>query len=193
MKRSKISNEDRRRIIETSLESYSTAAIASMYNLKYQTVNSIIKRYLKTGEILVKKRGGDRRSKLSLEIKQQLLNYVDEECTKTLRELVFWVFDKFNVQLSLSTIDRSLREFPYTVKRASLIPERRNSESTIEVREAYALSYRILEANNDDKNFIFLDEVGFAVVTRPSRGRSFRGQSAYLTVPAAEIFLSWQQ
>ncbi|KAF7677995.1 hypothetical protein CDIK_4501, partial [Cucumispora dikerogammari] len=52
-------------------------------------------------------------------------------------------------------------------------------------RSAYAVSFRSLEIDNDIKNFIFIDEVEFSVVTRPSRGRSTRGESAYISVLAA--------
>ena len=38
--------------------------------------------------------------------------------------------------------------------------------------------------NIDDKNFVFLDEVGFSVATRPKRGRSRRGNIAAAIVPA---------
>lgn len=53
-----------------------------------------------------------------------------------------------------------------------MIPERRNCETTIEARYNYAISFRSLEESRDDKNLIFLDEVGFSVVTRTNRGRS---------------------
>lgn len=185
LRRQVVSNEDRERIIAKTLEGHSVSAIASMYRINYQTVNSIVKRYLKTGLIFVEKRGGDRRSKLTAEVKEGLLTYVDLECTRTLHEMVEWVKSTFNVDVSTSTIDRALREFHYTLKRVTLVPERRNSPSTIELRTSYAAIYRELEVDNDDKNFIFLDEVGFAVVTRPSRGRSMRGESAYLSVTAA--------
>jgi hypothetical protein len=66
-----------------------------------------------------------------------------------------------------------------------LVPERRNYPSTIELRTSYATVYREFEIENDDKNFVFIDEVGFAMVTRPSRGRSTKGVSAYLSVAAA--------
>ncbi|TBU20508.1 DDE-like endonuclease, partial [Hamiltosporidium tvaerminnensis] len=112
-------------------------------------------------------------SMLTLEIKESLQTYVDLETTKT---LMSW---------QNGTIDRALREFHYTPKRVKLVPERRNTLSTIKLRTNYATSFRELEVDNDDKNFVFLDEVGFAVVTRPSRGRNMRGASAYLSVTAA--------
>ncbi|TBU13304.1 hypothetical protein CWI38_0473p0030 [Hamiltosporidium tvaerminnensis] len=180
-----VSINDRERIIEKTLEGPSIFAIASMYLINYQTVNSIVRRYLNTGLVFVDKRSGDRRSKLTLEIKENLQAYVDLECTKTLYELAEWVKCTFNVDVSTSTIDRALREFHYTLKRRKSVPERRNSLSTLELGTNYATSFRELEVDNDDKNFVFLDEVGFTVVTRPSRGRNMRGKSAYLSVTAA--------
>ena len=184
-KRQVVSNDDRERIVAKTLEGHSVPAISSMYQINYQIVNSIIKQYLKTGLIFAEKRGGDRRSKLTLEVNKSLLAYVDLECTKTLHEMAEWVKSTFNIEVSNSTVDRALREFHYTLKRVTLVPERRNSVSTVELRTSYAASYRQLEVNNDDKNFVFLAEVGFSVVTRPSRGRNRRGESAYLFVTAA--------
>ncbi|TBU11544.1 hypothetical protein CWI38_1149p0020 [Hamiltosporidium tvaerminnensis] len=97
--------------------------IASMYRINYQTVNSI-------------KRVSDRRSKLTLEIKESLQTYVDLECTKTL-----------------------------TIDRAPETPERRNKLSTIDLRTNYATCFRELEVDNDDKNFVFLDESAYLSVT----------------------------
>ncbi|KAF7690709.1 hypothetical protein CDIK_2708 [Cucumispora dikerogammari] len=64
--------------------------------------------------------------------------------------------------------------------------ERRNCQSTVDARISYAAEYRILDVNNDDKNFIFIDEIGFAVVTRPSRSRKGGVESAFLNVSAAK-------
>ncbi|TBT99772.1 DDE-like endonuclease, partial [Hamiltosporidium magnivora] len=146
---------DREGIIDKTLEGYSMFAIASMYRINYQMVTSI----------------------LTLEIEESLQSYVDLECTKTLYELAEWVKCTLHVDVSTSTIDRALREFHYTLKRVTLVSERRNTLSTIELRTNYATSFRELEVDNDDKNFVFLDEVG--------RGRNMRGESAYLSVTAA--------
>ncbi|TBU06456.1 hypothetical protein CWI36_0446p0010, partial [Hamiltosporidium magnivora] len=127
LKKQKVSINDRERIIEKTLEGYSMSAIASIYRIYYQTVNCIGKRFLKTGLIFVEKRA-----------------YVDLECTKTLYELAEWSKCTFNVDMSTSTIDRALREFDYTPKRGTLVHERRNSPSKIEIRTNYATSFREL-------------------------------------------------
>lgn len=180
-----ISNEDRHRIVAKTLEALPPITISSMLGINYKTVYHITKKYLQTGIIIPQTKGGDRSSKLSLELKEQIIAKVDEECTITLRQLVEWVCSNFNNNVSMGTIDRNLKAFHYTLKQATIIPERRNCSVTIEIRYEYALAFRLLEETIDDKNVIFLDEVGFSVVTRPSRGRSLRGNSAYITVSAA--------
>ncbi|TBT99822.1 hypothetical protein CWI36_1836p0010 [Hamiltosporidium magnivora] len=48
-----------------------------------------------------------------------------------------------------------------------------------ELRTNYATSFREFEVHNDDKNFVFLDEVGVAVVIRPSRDPNMRDESTH--------------
>ncbi|TBU06304.1 hypothetical protein CWI36_0474p0040, partial [Hamiltosporidium magnivora] len=137
LRKQMVSNNTRERIIEKTLEEF----------------NCIFKRYLKTGLVFVDKRGGNRCSKLTLEIKESLQTYVNLECTKTLYELAEWFKCTFNVDVSTSKIDRALREFHYTLKRRKSVPERRNLLSTLELGTNYATSFRELEVDNDDKNF----------------------------------------
>ncbi|ORD96291.1 hypothetical protein HERIO_1774 [Hepatospora eriocheir] len=132
-----------------------------MLVMPYQTVNSIVKRYNTSGKVLLQSRGGDRRSKLSLDIKEAILAWVDDEPILKLKDLRIKVIETYEIDVSISTIDRCLRQFHYTLKRITLVPERRNSQSTIEARADYECQYRTLEADNEDKNFVFLDEVGF--------------------------------
>ncbi|TBT97371.1 DDE-like endonuclease, partial [Hamiltosporidium magnivora] len=149
---------DRERIIEKTLEGYSIWLIVSLDDIKKRP--GICREY----------RGGIRRSKLTLEIKESLQTYVDLERTKTQYELAEWP----NVHLMLMC-----------QLRVTLVPERRYTNSTIELRTIYAISFRELEVDNDDIKFVFLDEVGFAVLARPGRGHNMRGESAYLSVTAA--------
>ena len=60
--RRKITAEDKRRIIEKSLDGISVKDISSMLSLKYSTVWRIVDQFNKTGDAN-EKRGGDTRSK----------------------------------------------------------------------------------------------------------------------------------
>ncbi|TBU11439.1 hypothetical protein CWI38_1205p0010, partial [Hamiltosporidium tvaerminnensis] len=123
-------------------------------------ISSIVPRYFKTGLVFVEKRGGDRCSKLTLEIKESLQTYVDLKVQST-----------FNIDVSTSTIDRVLREFHYTLKRVTLL------------RTNYETSSPKFEVDNDDKNFVFLDIVGlltdvslcFIFVIDNARIHNYRG------------------
>ncbi|KAF7696462.1 hypothetical protein CDIK_1860 [Cucumispora dikerogammari] len=168
-------NDDRNRIITKTLEGYSVQAISQMYEKNYQTVNSIVKNYLKTEQVLPKRRGGDTRTLLPQNVRNAFREYIDVDCTRTLREMIDWIKETFDIILSTTTVNRALSGFHFTLKRVTNVSERRNRFVTIELRTRYASAYRLLETESDNKNFVFLDEVGFAVVTRPSGEEVHRG------------------
>lgn len=182
--RNTIPNEDRQRIVDKSLEGESTAKISKDLKIKYQTVNSVLKKYYKTGIIIPKTRGG-RANKLSCEQACDLLRFVEENPMATLEQMQNFIYGKFSISLSLSGINKYLKYFTFTLKKAVLVPEPRNDEKAIERRYNYALKYRDYETENDPENFIFIDEVGFSVVSRTKKARSLRGTSAYVDVSSA--------
>ena len=65
-----------------------------------------------------------------------------------------------------------------------MLPERRNQQENIEERFNYAQKYLALGNEFGDYQIIFIDEVGYNVSVRTSRGRSLVGSHAILTVPA---------
>ncbi|KAF7684824.1 hypothetical protein CDIK_4427, partial [Cucumispora dikerogammari] len=148
-------------------------------------VNSIVKNYLKTGQVLPKRRGGDTRTLLPQHVRNALREYIDVDCTRTLREMIDWIKETFDIIVLTTTVNRALSGFHFTLKRVTNVSERRNISVTIELRTRYASAYRLLKTENDNKNFVSLNEVGFAVVTRPCEGRSAQRKSAYLSVSAA--------
>ena len=119
---------------------------------------------MQTGSTSRKKRGGNKRSLVAREQKDKICEWVDEECTLTLNELKERVSTELGAIVSKSTIDRCLKKFHYSLKKVSIVPARRNIDTTIDDRERYALEFRSLEESVEDKNQIFIDKVGFAVV-----------------------------
>ena len=57
-----------------------TKAIATALDLNYHAIFKIVKIFLATEEYLLKQQGGNRRSKISPEIKQEILRWVDNKC-----------------------------------------------------------------------------------------------------------------
>jgi transposase len=65
----------------------------------------------------------------------------------------------------------------------SFIPERRNDESSIEARYRYALQFLELSQRGDPDKIFFLDELGFNVSMRSTRGWAPVGERATQVVP----------
>ena len=86
--------------------------------------------------------------------------------------------EQYTVNPSLLTIDKIIRAFSYTLKRVSLIPERRNDVNTLKIRFDYAREFFTLLASDDGDNILFLDEVRFNISMRSNRGRAAKGQRA---------------
>ena len=86
-------------------------------------------------------------------------------------------------EISIRTIERCLKKYHYSLKRISVAIERRNCSNTLNVRERYATDFRALEETIPDDNLIFVDEVGFSVSSRTTRGRSLVGSRANIQVP----------
>lgn len=180
----KIKEEDAKKIIQKYESGKGYKEISEALEINYQTVIKIIKNYNKSGTLESKVRGGDRRSILTQEQKNEIYSWVDSDCSITLKELTNRANIKFNINMSYSTVNRTLRQFHYSLKQITVVPERRNSEYTIQKRLEYAQRFRELEVGYEDKNFVFLDEVGFCYSARTKRGRAIKGSSAYLQVPA---------
>ena len=57
-------------------------------------------------------------------------------------------------------------------------PARRNSPDVIDTRSKFVKDFLQLMQNNDDGNFIYLDEVGYTATMRARYGRSEKGTNA---------------
>ncbi|XP_049293761.1 uncharacterized protein LOC125769223 [Anopheles funestus] len=173
------SNIDRERVINAHQKGCSAADIAArMLNINRSTVYSIIKKFDKTFEVKAAKRGGDKEKKISPDIGQKIRDWIDENCTITLQQLADKVFDDFGIRVSKPTVAREIKSFRYSLKWIQKIPERRNNPQTLEIRKEYASRFYALPGQVADTNVIFVDEVGFCVSMRASRGRSAVGTPA---------------
>ena len=79
------------------------------------------------------------------------------------------------------------------LKRDYPVSPAHNFERIINLRHEYAAKFWEQETLVQAENFVFIDEEGFLVVTRPKSGRTKKGQTAYTFVSAARsrnIFLS---
>ena len=178
--KSKISNEVRTLIINNYQSGKSVKKLSLDFNLKYQTINSIIKVYKEQARTNKLSSNSGRKVVINEEMCVFIKNLIDDKVGITLKEIQGFLIVKFNASISLSTIDRSIESFHYTLKRDSVIPESRNTEANIIIRREYARAFML----NDLNRYIFIDEMGVSCSMRKSYGRSEKGSPARMNVKA---------
>lgn len=172
---------DRERVIAAHENGNRVGAIARMLNMKRQTVAGIIKKFNETSVIEAGLRGGTRAKKLSTEQEEQIRAWIDEDCSISLKKLAAKVHEAFQITVSKTTIAKVIEGFNYTLKRVHKVPVRRNVDETIESRRQYAVEYTTLGGRYPQYEVIFIDEVGFNVSMRDTRGP---GKPAVKELPA---------
>jgi transposase len=176
-----ISNNLRALIIKNINNGHSVMEMSRILNIKQSTISKIKKVYETTGRKDKLSRGGSLNSKkVYQEHAMQIIAWIEEDCTLTLKEIQVKIKTKFDLDISTTTITRVLSGFRFSLKRVSLHPERRNCETTINTRRAYAETFVDLIA--DREKIIFIDETGFSISMRRFYGRSPKGQRASVTV-----------
>jgi transposase len=89
-------------------------------------VNRIVKRYLEEGSDQSKKRGGPRNIKLNEEHKNKIKESLKINSFFSLAKIQQMLNGEFEIVVNKSTIHRTIDKFSFSLKRLSLIPERRN-------------------------------------------------------------------
>lgn len=169
---------DRVRIINSYLNGDTVNNIAKVLKLARTTVHSIIQTFNNTGNILARKRGGVKPTKLNDHQKSNIRIWIDEDCTLTLKKIKEKIFEEFDVCVSIPTLARVISGFNYSLKRISVIPQRRNEPDVINARHEYAQRFISLPSRYSEESVIFIDEVGFNVSMRAGKGRSLIGKPA---------------
>lgn len=145
--------------------------VAQQFSILPNTVRKMYATYRRTNNV-AKVSSGHRQPKLSLAQKEQICNWIDDDCSITLRQLREKCLNEWPLlqQISLSTIDRALKSFHYSFKRTSFVPERRNIPEIIQARFDYAVHYNRIMLERE--KIYFIDEYGIQVNSRVSYGRS---------------------
>lgn len=108
-----------------------------------------------------------------------LLSQIEANSQITLDNLATLVQEKFQIQISVSSIHRALEKMDVTWKNILPIPVNWNTPEIIRARSDY-ISKLEITFRGRKKNF--LDESGFNLHIKKSRERSLRGRFAILTV-----------
>ena len=130
-----------------------------------------------------KKRSSANGKKITEETYLLIQSLIDKNATISLNKIKEKILNQLSINISKSTIDRQIKNFNYSLKQVSLIPERRNAISNIDTRQQYAQDFIRYLGQFNESNIFFLDEVGFNVSMRSRFGRSSIGTTPFLTVP----------
>ncbi|OMJ21585.1 hypothetical protein AYI70_g3398 [Smittium culicis] len=177
MKYKTTSTEDRERAIRCYIKSKPAKEIPEDLNIKLNTVYKIIKAYQSESRIAPKPKGGAINLKVNVGIESYIIRLLDEDCTLRLTDIKEMVKKEFDIELSISRINRCCSRFFYNLKRIGILSIRRNDEENLNSREEYSKIYTDYTATFDEEEFFFVDEVGFSVSLRPLYGRSKKGTS----------------
>ena len=123
-----------------------------MVSVNYKFVGRILKRLNSTGKIGVKKRVSNLQSKLLTDKKNEILLWVDQDCLMRISDLVNKVYEHCLIRVSSSAIQRFLKDFYYIIKSVVSVPETKNDERTLNLKEEYATKFRHLESTSEYKN-----------------------------------------
>ncbi|XP_030846747.1 uncharacterized protein LOC115926220 [Strongylocentrotus purpuratus] len=172
-----ISNTDRGRLAEAFDNQQDYLQLADTLGINRSTARSIVATYVDTGRVQKLPRGGARNVKMDVDMRNHLENIIDANPLLTLRQmkesLAHNLPDKPAV--STSSVARALDGMMLTLKMAEDVPDARNAPRVVEQRLEYAewfLEHGVLG------NCVFIDETGYNVWTRRTRGRAPRGVPA---------------
>ena len=182
-KKDVISDAKRINIIE-SLKSGTVTRIAAskIFNVNYNTICWIYRKYCLEGITQKKNRGGNNIRKLN-EIEIAFIkNLLEEDCTLSLNKIKDAIFEKFNLSVSKPTINKYIDNFGFSFKRVSRVAARSVCAGLREHRMQYASWF--LKMHNSNRMSMFYDETGFQVVMRKTYGRALKGKKAICTVPS---------
>lgn len=138
------------------------------------------------GELSVKKRGGQKASKLSegdLEIIQSI---VDSDVTLTTKEIRARFMESTGKVVSQETIRKSLRKYDFSFKRVYPLGNPANSQQTEIDRTEFARWFIEKSMGDDVKKILFIDETGFKLSSRIRMGWSKKGITARMRVPTVK-------
>ena len=162
--------EDRQKFIADMNRGRDLKEAAASFNITRRTAHRIWTEWCLTGEINVQVRGGYRKKKLENHMIRKIQDWVDKDCSITLKRLQSKIARKYDVNVCESTISNYIGSFRYSFKRVLVRPSAADTEELWEQRREFALWF--VNEMGQGKHFIFADEVGFQVSMRVAHGRS---------------------
>lgn len=177
----RVTNVDRNRIINSYLANDDFLRFAALLNINSSTAWSIVKIYQQEGRRDAKPKGGTKNVKVSEEMKEKIIQYVEKDPTLTLKA----INNKLRIDLPDSpeicdqSISNCLDGELITLKKLQTTPASWNEPQNKEVRFEFS-SWLITEGVG--KKLVYVDEFGCNVYTSRTFGRARAGLPAVRNV-----------
>lgn len=176
MKGRALNELDRERLIEAYEKGNDHISLADAMGIKRRTAYRIIADFKRSGKRKAFKGGGAPPKKMTEEMKETLVHFVEEKPTATLSEMRAFLLREYpEVEVSQSTIRRHLEGALITLKLLRSVPISWISD---EVKDERAEFSRWMLSEGITKNLVYLDECGYNLWTARTQGRASRGQRA---------------
>lgn len=131
-----------------------------------------------------KRRGGRRYAKLTEELVDKLVDFLEENPQLTLKELSNKLQERTGVAVTTTTIHRRLEGRLITCKKVRPEPSAMNSQANREKRAAYVTA--VMDAAGAGKKLIYVDECNCNLFLRRSIGRSRKGARCSVKAPTSK-------
>ncbi len=149
--------------------------LAKRFKVSLAFIRDFLKRYRETGEIAARKQGGDQRSKIKGKDQELLHEIVSKQNDIYLREIQSELKEKRGIEVSISSLCRTLKRKKLVRKKKTLISSEQTSERVKELR----YEFRSWLNQVDVRNLIFIDETGINLAMTRRYGRGESGKRVY--------------
>ena len=150
-------DQDRERIVRSANKGEDWVALCKQLNISYKTAYN----WTKSGHNKPLPKGGKKPKILNEQHINEIIDWIEEKCDLTLREIRGRLIERFNISVSVT-----MNSAENKMKRAEYV---RNLNSFIE----------------QGKQIIWMDETNFNLFCRRNRGRAKSGQRAIQVLPAS--------
>lgn len=180
-----VSNESRRKLVEMVFDmNFELKDAARALAINYKTASRICREFLQQERTDRLKPTG-RKVTFNRDYERKVVKYFTQFPDATLAACKNWVLAErdsdSSIVPSIATIDRLLAKSKISFKTLSIVPEQRNSETTIELGKEFAIRFTRYETNG--ANFVYLDEFGCKMSLRRNKGQSRIGTAATISTP----------
>lgn len=114
-----LSEDLRKRILEKREQGYGPKDISNLFSVSRCTIYRLYDRYDKSGSFCAFKKGRPKGSELDPH-KQRILQWIDERADLTLEQLRERCLEQLQLKVSISNLDRVLRQWGLSYKKNSI-------------------------------------------------------------------------